>query len=96
MDEKSSWMRVIITIAVDWRFVMAVVLLVLYCYFGTNNLSGGSQPSGNNLILANRLKPRWAELSRLGARRWRAGRRGLPAAMRAPPGNFGDLSRQGD
>ncbi len=29
MDEKSSWMRVIITIAVDWRFVIAVVVLVL-------------------------------------------------------------------
>jgi len=29
VDEKSSWMRVIITIAVDWRFVMAVVLLML-------------------------------------------------------------------
>ena len=29
MDEKSSWMRVAITIAIDWRFVVAVVLLVL-------------------------------------------------------------------
>jgi hypothetical protein len=29
MDEKSSWMRVIITIAVDWRFVMALVVLAL-------------------------------------------------------------------
>jgi len=29
MDERSSWMRVAITIAVDWRFAMAVVLLVL-------------------------------------------------------------------
>jgi hypothetical protein len=29
MDEKSSWMRVLITIAVDWRFVMALVVLVL-------------------------------------------------------------------
>jgi hypothetical protein len=29
MDEKSSWMRVVITIAIEWRFVMAVVLLVL-------------------------------------------------------------------
>ncbi len=29
MDEKSSWMRVLITIAVDWRFVMAVGVLVL-------------------------------------------------------------------
>jgi hypothetical protein len=29
LDEKSSWMRVAITIAVDWRFVMALVILVL-------------------------------------------------------------------
>jgi hypothetical protein len=29
MDEKSSWMRVVISVAVDWRFVVAVVLLVL-------------------------------------------------------------------
>jgi hypothetical protein len=29
MDEKSSWMRVVISIAIDWRFVMAVVFLVL-------------------------------------------------------------------
>jgi hypothetical protein len=29
MDVKTSWMRVFITIAIDWRFVMAVVLLVL-------------------------------------------------------------------
>ena len=29
MEEKSSWMRVVITIAIEWRFVMAVVLLVL-------------------------------------------------------------------
>lgn len=29
MDEKSSWMRVLITIAVDWRLVLALVALVL-------------------------------------------------------------------
>jgi hypothetical protein len=29
MDEKSSWMRVLITIAIDWRFVTALVFLVL-------------------------------------------------------------------
>ena len=29
MDEKSSWMRVVISIAIDWRFVMAVAFLVL-------------------------------------------------------------------
>ena len=29
MDEKSSWMRVAITIAIDWRFVTALVILVL-------------------------------------------------------------------
>jgi hypothetical protein len=29
MDEKSSWMRLAITIAIDWRLVLAVVFLVL-------------------------------------------------------------------
>jgi hypothetical protein len=29
MDEKSSWMRVAISIAIDWRFVMALVVFVL-------------------------------------------------------------------
>jgi hypothetical protein len=29
LDEKSSRMRVAITIAVDWRFVTALVILVL-------------------------------------------------------------------
>ena len=29
MDEKSSWMRLAVTIAIDWRFGLAVVLLVL-------------------------------------------------------------------
>jgi hypothetical protein len=29
MDEKSSWMRFAITIAIDWRFVLAIVFLVL-------------------------------------------------------------------
>jgi len=29
MDEKSSWMRVAITIAIDWRYVVALVVLVL-------------------------------------------------------------------
>lgn len=29
MDEKSSWTRVAITIAIDWRFVTALVILVL-------------------------------------------------------------------
>jgi hypothetical protein len=29
LDEKSSWMRVAVTIAIDWRFVIALVLLVL-------------------------------------------------------------------
>jgi hypothetical protein len=28
MDEKLSWMRLVITIAIDWRFVVALVLLV--------------------------------------------------------------------
>jgi hypothetical protein len=29
MGEKSSWMRVVITIAIDWRFIMALAILVL-------------------------------------------------------------------
>jgi hypothetical protein len=29
LDEKSSWMRIAITIAIDWRFVTALVILVL-------------------------------------------------------------------
>ena len=29
MDEKSSWMRVAITVAIDWRFITALVVLVL-------------------------------------------------------------------
>jgi len=29
MDEKSSRMRVLITRAIDWRFVIALVILVL-------------------------------------------------------------------
>jgi hypothetical protein len=33
MDEESSWMRVVIKIAIDWRFVMALVLLVLALLF---------------------------------------------------------------
>jgi hypothetical protein len=28
MDEKSSWMRVAIGIAIDWRFTVALVVLV--------------------------------------------------------------------
>jgi hypothetical protein len=29
MDEKLSWMRVAVTIAIDWRFIAALVILVL-------------------------------------------------------------------
>jgi hypothetical protein len=29
MGEKSSWMRLAVTIAIDWRFVLAIVFLVL-------------------------------------------------------------------
>jgi hypothetical protein len=29
MKDNPSWMRLAITIAIDWRFVVAVVLLVL-------------------------------------------------------------------
>jgi hypothetical protein len=29
MDEKSSWVRFALTIAIDWRFVLAVAILVL-------------------------------------------------------------------
>jgi hypothetical protein len=33
LDEKSSWMRVFITIAIDWRFLMGLVILVLALLF---------------------------------------------------------------
>jgi hypothetical protein len=29
MDEKSSWLRVLITIAIDWRFLVALAALML-------------------------------------------------------------------
>ena len=29
MDEKPSWVRLAITIAIDWRFVLGVVFLAL-------------------------------------------------------------------
>jgi hypothetical protein len=29
MDEKSFWMRVVVTVAVDWRLIVALVFLVL-------------------------------------------------------------------
>jgi hypothetical protein len=29
MDGKPSWVRVAITIAIDWRFVIAITILVL-------------------------------------------------------------------
>ena len=29
LDKRSSWMRVAITIAIDWRFVTALVILTL-------------------------------------------------------------------
>jgi hypothetical protein len=29
VDERSSWMQVLITVAVDWRFVIALVALAL-------------------------------------------------------------------
>jgi hypothetical protein len=29
VDEKSSWMRVLVTVAIDWRLVAALVVLVL-------------------------------------------------------------------
>jgi hypothetical protein len=29
LDEKSSWMQVAVTIAIDWRFVIALVILAL-------------------------------------------------------------------
>jgi hypothetical protein len=29
MGQKSPWMRVAVTIAIDWRFVMALLILVL-------------------------------------------------------------------
>jgi len=29
MDKRSCWMRILVTIAIDWRFVIALALLVL-------------------------------------------------------------------
>ena len=29
MGEKSSWTRIAITFAIDWRFVLAIVILVV-------------------------------------------------------------------
>lgn len=52
MDERSSWMRVLITIAVDWRFVVALVVLALLLLLRwRHNLPGGSQPPGSKFIL---------------------------------------------
>jgi hypothetical protein len=30
MDKKASWTRIAITFAIDWRFVMAIVILVVF------------------------------------------------------------------
>lgn len=30
MDRKPSWTRIAITLAIDWRFVMAIVILVVF------------------------------------------------------------------
>jgi hypothetical protein len=30
MDKRSSWTRIAITFAIDWRFVMAIVILVVF------------------------------------------------------------------
>ena len=54
MDEKSSWMRVLIAVAIDWRFVLALVFLVLLLLVKQHNLPGGMQPSGSIVILTNR------------------------------------------
>ena len=29
MDKKASWKRIAITFAIDWRFVMAIVILLV-------------------------------------------------------------------
>lgn len=29
MDKRPSWTRIAITVAIDWRFVMAIVILVV-------------------------------------------------------------------
>ena len=44
MDEKSSWMRFAITIAIDWRFVLAVVFLVLALLLSSSQLPAGNPP----------------------------------------------------
>jgi hypothetical protein len=30
MDKRASWTRIAITFAIDWRFVMAIVILVVF------------------------------------------------------------------
>jgi len=47
-------MRVLIAVAIDWRFVLALVFLVLLLLVKQHNLPGGMQPSGSIVILTNR------------------------------------------
>jgi hypothetical protein len=47
-------MRVLIAVAIDWRFVLALVFLVLLLLVKQHNLPGGMHPSGSMLILPNR------------------------------------------
>lgn len=49
MDEKSSWLQVLITLAIDWRLVMAIVILVVFVLLlKEHNLPGGRSPSGSS------------------------------------------------
>jgi hypothetical protein len=53
MDERSSWMRVAITIAIDWRFVMALVILVLALLLREPNSREDLHPSETTQLYQN-------------------------------------------
>ena len=56
MTEKSSWMRVAITIAIDWRFVIALVISVLALLLKQKPTSGEVHPSGETRYTNNDKK----------------------------------------
>lgn len=56
MDEKSSWMRVAVQIAIDWRFMMALVLLVLALPMREPNSRQGTTPCRDEPSIARFLR----------------------------------------
>jgi len=55
MDERSSWMRLLITVAIDWRFVIALVLPRPGATGQVAKPPGGPTPSGNENSIAQSL-----------------------------------------